>query len=47
MLARLIAAVQNGELHGIGGQGFGGEGGTIVVDEDNCNVSQNDGTRRR
>ena len=40
MLARLVLASQNGELQGIegiGGQGFGGEGGTIVVDE-NCQV---------
>lgn len=41
MLARLALALQNGQLQGIegvGGQGFGGEGGTIVVDE-NCSVS--------
>ena len=41
MLARLALALQNGQLQGIegiGGQGFGGEGGTIVVDE-NCTVS--------
>lgn len=38
MLARLIAAIQNGELHGLGGQGLVGEGDTIVVDEDNCRV---------
>lgn len=40
MLARLVLAAQNGELQGIegiGGQGFGGGGGTIVVDE-NCQV---------
>lgn len=33
-------ALQNGQLQGVegvGGQGFGGEGGTIVVDE-NCSV---------
>lgn len=41
MLARLLLAAQNGELDGvqaIGGQGLGGEGGTVVVDE-NCTVS--------
>lgn len=41
MLARLALALQNGQLQGIegvGGQGFGGEGGMIVVDE-NCEVS--------
>lgn len=40
MLARLAVLLQNGELQGIEaitGQGFGGEGGTIVVDE-NCSV---------
>lgn len=40
MLTRLALALQNGELQGIegiGGQGFGGGGGTIVVDE-NCSV---------
>jgi len=41
MLARLAIALQNGQLQGIegiGGQGFGGEGGTVIVDE-NCSVS--------
>lgn len=41
MLARIAAALQNGELQGIEGitgQGFGGGGGTIVID-DNCLVS--------
>lgn len=48
MLARLVLAAQNGELQGIegiGGQGFGGEGGTIVVDE-NCQVSLFQGSNR-
>lgn len=41
MLARLLLAAQNGQLQGVqavGGQGLGGEGGTVVVDE-NCSVS--------
>lgn len=41
MLTRLLLqAAQNGELQGIqaiGGRGLGGEGGTVVVDE-NCSV---------
>lgn len=40
MLTRLLLMAQNGELQGIegiGGQGFGGGGGTIVIDE-NCSV---------
>lgn len=37
MLARFAAALQRGQIQGIGGQGFGGGGGTIVVD-DNCLV---------
>lgn len=39
MLARFAAALQRGQIQGIGGQGFGGGGGTIVVDN-NCLVSQ-------
>lgn len=39
MLARFAAALQRGQIQTIeGGQGFGGGGGTIVVD-DNCSVS--------
>lgn len=40
-MARLLLALRDGEVQGIqgvGGQGFGGGGGTIVVDE-NCSVS--------
>ena len=37
MLARFAAALQRGQIQGVGGQGFGGGGGTIVVD-DNCLV---------
>jgi len=40
MLARIAAAIQNGDIQGIegvAGQGFGGTGGTIVID-DNCSV---------
>lgn len=38
MMARLLLALRDGEVQGIqGGQGFGGGGGTIVVDE-NCSV---------
>ncbi|KIX05382.1 uncharacterized protein Z518_06254 [Rhinocladiella mackenziei CBS 650.93] len=35
MLARFAIALQRGQIEAIGGQGFGGQGGTIVVD-DNC-----------
>ena len=38
MLARLAAALQRGQIQAVGGQGFGGGGGTIIVD-DNCLVS--------
>jgi hypothetical protein len=38
MLARFAMALQRGQIEAIGGQGFGGQGGTIVVD-DNCEVS--------
>lgn len=41
MMARLLLALRDGEIQGVqgvGGQGFGGGGGTIVVDE-NCSVS--------
>ena len=41
MLARFALALQNGQfqgIQGVGGQGFGEDGGTIVVDE-NCSVS--------
>lgn len=41
MMARLLLALRDGEVQGVqgvGGQGFGGGGGTIVVDE-NCSVS--------
>ena len=37
MLARFAAALQRGQIQGVGGQGFGGAGGTVVVD-DNCLV---------
>ena len=37
MLARFAMALQRGQIEAIGGQGFGGQGGTIVVD-DNCEV---------
>ena len=37
MLARFAMALQRGQIEAIGGQGFGGEEGTIVVD-DNCQV---------
>jgi hypothetical protein len=37
MLARFAMALQRGQIEAIGGQGFGGQGGTIVVD-DNCLV---------
>ena len=40
MLARFAAALQRGQVQAIaGGQGFGGGGGTIVVDDQNCLVS--------
>lgn len=42
MLARLAAALQRGQLQGLGGAQLGaalGGGGTVVVNED-CNVSQ-------
>ena len=40
MLARFAAALQRGQIQAVGGQGFGGGGGTIVVnDNDNCLVS--------
>jgi hypothetical protein len=38
MMARLLLALRDGEVQGIQGQGLGGGGGTIVVDE-NCSVS--------
>lgn len=38
MLARLAAALQRGQIQAVMGQGFGGTGGTVVVD-DNCLVS--------
>jgi hypothetical protein len=38
MLARFAAALQRGQIQAVGGQGFGGGGGTIVID-DNCLVS--------
>ena len=37
MLARFAMALQRGQIEGVGGQGFGGQGGTIVVD-DNFNL---------
>ncbi len=37
MLARFAMAIQRGQIEAIGDQGFGGQGGTIVVD-DNCEV---------
>ena len=37
MLTRLAMVLQQGQIEAIGGQGFGGQGGTIVVD-DNCEV---------
>ena len=38
MLVRFAAAMQRGQIQGIGGQGPGGGGATVVVD-DNCTVS--------
>lgn len=40
MLARFAAALQRGQIQAVGGQGLGGGGGTIVInDNDNCLVS--------
>lgn len=37
MLARFAMALQRGQIEAISGQGVGGQGGTIIVD-DNCLV---------
>lgn len=38
MLARFAAALQRGQIQAITGQGFGGQGATIVVNDENCLV---------
>lgn len=38
MLTRFALALQRGQFETVAGQGFGGQGATIVVD-DNCEVS--------
>ena len=38
MLGRFVLALQRGDIQAVGGQGFGGTEGAVVVD-DNCSVS--------